>query len=179
MNFMTLGFVLFMAVLLIVMRFCKNIRAQHIILLIASYAFYALGDWRFLGMLFAISLLMWALGRGISKYSGTGKAKALLAAGVAVDLLTLGIFKYLDFFAENFSRIFGMSHVTLKIILPIGISFYLFQAISYLADVYHKRVEAQASPLKILLYIGFSLKLYRDPLLNPRTFFLSFPKRTR
>lgn len=165
---MTLGFVLFMAVLLIVMRFCKNIRAQHIILLIASYAFYALGDWRFLGMLFAISLLMWALGRGISKYSGTGKAKALLAAGVAVDLLTLGIFKYLDFFAENFSRIFGMSHVTLKIILPIGISFYLFQAISYLADVYHKRVEAQASPLKILLYIGFFPQIVSGPIVKSK-----------
>jgi len=169
-NFMTLGFVLFMAVLLIVMRFCKNIRAQHIILLIASYVFYALGDWRFLGMLFAISLLMWALGRGISKYSGTGKAKALLAAGVAVDLLTLGIFKYLDFFAENFSRIFGMSHVTLKIILPIGISFYLFQAISYLADVYHKRVEAQASPLKILLYIGFFPQIVSGPIVKSKDF---------
>ena len=170
MNFMTLGFVLFMAVLLIVMRFCKNLRAQHVILLIASYVFYALGDWRFLALLFGVSILMWALGRGIAKFEGTGKAKALLAAGVAADLLVLGIFKYLDFFAENFSRIFGMSHVTLKLVLPIGISFYIFQAISYLADVYHKRVEAEASPLKILLYIGFFPQIVSGPIVKSRDF---------
>ena len=170
MNFMTIGFLVFLVILLIVMHFCKKLLPQNIILLVASYVFYALGDWRFLLMLAAISVLMWLFGRIIAGNRGTKRARLALIGGIALDLAVLGLFKYFNFFAESFGKLFGTSFTTLKLVLPIGLSFYIFQAISYLADVYLGRTKAERFPLRVMLYIGFFPQIVSGPIVKAKDF---------
>lgn len=115
MSFISLRFVTFFFILLIVMRMTKKKETQHIVLLAASYIFYALGDIRFLGLLFLMSLLVWWLGLAIQ--NDDNKKKPLII-GVVIALCSLVFFKYFNFFVESFARILGQHSVhTLKIIL--------------------------------------------------------------
>lgn len=168
MGFISLKFVAFFVVLLAVVALLKKKEHQHIALLIGSYVFYALGDIRFLALLIGISLTMWYLGLQISK--NNKKAKLFLSIGVIIDLVTLGVFKYLNFFIESFCDIIGMQYTSLKIILPIGISFYIFQSISYLADVYSKRISAEKNVINVLLYIGFFPQIVSGPIVKAHKF---------
>ncbi|MBS5133642.1 MAG: MBOAT family protein [Lachnospiraceae bacterium] len=175
MSFISLRFVTFFFILLIVMRMTKKKETQHIVLLAASYIFYALGDIRFLGLLFLMSLLVWWLGLAIQ--NDDNKKKPLII-GVVIALCSLVFFKYFNFFVESFARILGQHSVhTLKIILPIGISFYIFQAISYLADVYYGKVQARKSVVDILLYIGFFPQIVSGPIVKAHDFFPQLEER--
>lgn len=170
MNFISLEFILFFIILLVAMKISKGIKAHHIILLIASYTFYAMGDLKFLALLFGVSLLMWYLAKYIEKNKGTKKAKTGLIVGVVADVLVLGIFKYFNFFTESFSQLFGFSHTTLNIVLPLGISFYIFQSISYIADVYTEKVKSEKSLTEIMLYIGFFPQIVSGPIVKAHDF---------
>mgnify|MGYP003288607524 CR=1 FL=1 len=170
MNYLSLGFFAFFAVLLIGLRFTRNVRQQNVLLLLASYVFYALGDVRFLGLLIGVSVLMWVLGKGIGRELQSGKAKRYLVSGVIADVLVLGLFKYYNFFAESFGSLLGMEYTVLHMILPIGISFYIFQSISYLADVYTGKIEAEVSVLPVMLYIGFFPQIVSGPIVKAHDF---------
>ncbi len=170
MNYLSLSFFAFFAVLLIGLKFTRNAKQQNVMLLLASYVFYALGDVRFLGLLIGVSVLMWILGKGIGRDLHSGKAKRYLVSGVIVDVLVLGIFKYFNFFAEGFGTLLGLEYNALHIILPIGISFYIFQSISYLADVYTGKIEAEASALPVLLYVGFFPQIVSGPIVKAHDF---------
>ena len=166
MSFLTLKFVAFFLLLLFALKLTKGIKTHHVILLLGSYVFYALGDIRFLVLLIFISTFMWFMGLKIGNSLRTNKARTYLLIGVVMDLLVLGIFKYFNFFTENFSKIFGIQYTTLNIILPIGISFYIFQSISYLADVYTEKIECEKSALNVLLYIGFFPQIVAGPIVK-------------
>lgn len=170
MNYLSISFFLFFILLLICLKFVRNEKQQNVVLLLASYIFYALGDVRFLLLLAGVSVFMWFLGRKIGVAVSKQNVKRYLVIGVTANVLILGIFKYFNFFAEGFSTLLGLGHTTLNIILPIGISFYIFQSISYLADVYTEKIEAEESVWNVMLYIGFFPQIVSGPIVKAHDF---------
>ena len=151
----------------------KNFKWQNSFLLLASYVFYAWWDWRFLGLLFGMSFLSWMGGRKIANTpEGGGQCqfvkKLLLVSIVAIDLMVLGAFKYYNFFVGSFADLFGLQNSihSLKIVLPLGISFFTFQAIAYVVDVYKRKIEP-TNLVDCLLYVGFFPKLLAGPIERP------------
>lgn len=140
-------------------------KAQQGILLFASYLFYALWDWRFLFLLSGLSVAVWFLG----KAAHDKDSKMALTVGLILCVSVLSVFKYLGFFVESFCSLLDLPAVTLQLILPVGLSFYIFQAISYLCDAYWKKI-APASLLHVLLYIGFFPQIVSGPIVKARDF---------
>ena len=138
---------------------------SNIFLLLASLIFYAWGEpVRVIIMIFSV-IWNWAAGLLIEK---TKHKKLSLIAGVAVDLGFLAVFKYAGFFVESLNSLFGTELSVPSIALPIGISFYTFQAMSYVIDVYRGNVEASKNPLRVLLYISFFPQLIAGPIVKYR-----------
>lgn len=150
----------------------KNMKWQNIFLLLASYVFYAWWDWRFLGLLFGMSFLSWLCGSLIhhTLYTlhHTLKPRFWLIMNIVIDMGILALFKYYNFFVGSFADLFGLqsSIHSLKIVLPLGISFFTFQAISYVVDVYRRNIEP-INVVDCLLYIGFFPKLLAGPIERP------------
>jgi len=117
----------------------KNRRLQNLWVVAASYLFYGWWDWRFLMLIAFTSGLSWLSGIMIERDRRT---KLWLWLSVCVNLAILGLFKYYDFFAAEFAAMFGLQEerLLLKLVLPVGISFYTFQALSYTIDVYKKKI---------------------------------------
>ena len=161
MNFLSLSFAVFFAAVLLLLKCFSGKRAQQTILLCAGCLFYALWDWRFLLLLAALSAAVWYLGKAAYEK----ESRAALAAGVILCVGVLGIFKYLGFFLESFCAFLGLPAATLRLILPVGLSFYVLQAISYLCDAYRKTVKP-ASLLHVLLYISFFPKIISGPIVK-------------
>ena len=141
-------------------------------LLFASYIFYSLFDWRFSVLLIALSITTYLIGKAIPH---SRKAKTLVWLSVGVNLGTLGIFKYLDFFMGGLSsalHTLGLEALPsgLSLILPIGISFYTFQAISYTTEISRKKLEPAKNFWDFALYMAFFPKLIAGPLIRPARF---------
>lgn len=147
----------------------KNYKWQNIFLLLASYVFYAWWDYRFLLLLIGMSVIAFACGKAIdrSRKSIDG-AKFWMVANVVLDLGVLAVFKYYNFFVGSFAELFGLQNSihSLKIVLPLGISFFTFQAIAYVVDVYKRKIEP-TNLVDCLLYIGFFPKLLAGPIERP------------
>ena len=109
-----------------------KLRLQNAFVVIASYVFYGWWDWRFLLLIAFTSFCSWGSGLLIGRAANQNKAKAWTAANIVINLAILAIFKYYDFFVSEFGQLFGIStdSLLLRIILPVGISFYTFQALS-------------------------------------------------
>lgn len=147
----------------------KNYKWQNIALLLASYVFYAWWDWRFLGLLVGMSLIAYISGYAIVNIEKLRvNSKACLIANIVIDLGILAIFKYYNFFVGSFAELFGLQNSihSLKIVLPLGISFFTFQAIAYVVDVYKRKIEP-TNLVDCLLYIGFFPKLLAGPIERP------------
>ena len=130
-----------------------GVRLRNAFLLVCSWFFYGMWDWRFLGLLIFSSTTDYVLGRliGRTAESQKKKRKALLAVSLVINLGILGFFKYANFFIDSIDglfTVFGMelSLSTLNIILPVGISFYTFQSLSYIIDVYRGKIGSVSSP---------------------------------
>jgi alginate O-acetyltransferase complex protein AlgI len=141
----------------------------------ASYTFYALWDWRFLFLILASTAIDYFAGRGIYRARSPGLRKAWLMVSLTGNLGLLGFYKYFDFFvtsAADLLRWFGMpaSDWTLNLILPIGISFYTFQTLSYSLDIWFRRLEPVDSPLDLALFVGFFPQLVMGPIVRARAF---------
>lgn len=149
-----------------------RLRMQNVFLLLASYVFYAYWDWRFLGLLLGMSILSWCSGLLINKSAIINQQssipKFLLWLSIVINVGILGIFKYYNFFISSFADLFGLQNSihSLKIVLPLGISFFTFQAISYVVDVYKRKIEP-TNIVDCLLYIGFFPKLLAGPIERP------------
>lgn len=149
-----------------------KLRLQNVFLLLASYVFYAYWDWRFLGLLIGMSSLSWGTGWLINKFETinhkSSMPKFLLITSIVINIGILGVFKYYNFFINSFADLFGLqsSIHSLKIVLPLGISFFTFQAISYVVDVYRRKIEP-TNMVDCLLYIGFFPKLLAGPIERP------------
>ncbi|MBR5094943.1 MAG: MBOAT family protein [Oscillospiraceae bacterium] len=157
---------LFLPAVLLGYYLLRSIKARNLLLLVASLLFYAWGEpvYVFL-MLFSI-LANYLLGRGIDAgKSGRGR-KAMLILAVAVDLGILFLFKYLDFTIENLNALFGLCLSPVGLRLPIGISFFTFQALSYCIDVYRGTAKVQRDILDLGLYISFFPQLIAGPIVR-------------
>ena len=170
MLFNSLEYALFLPVVFLLYWFVfnRNLKGQNLFLVGASYLFYAWWDWRFLGLLVFTSLCTYASGLLIEKYKDTpGKAKLCSALNIVVNLLILGVFKYYNFFATSFADAFlgGKTEgLLLKVILPVGISFYTFKALSYSIDVYRGKQEATRDVIRLLAYVSFFPQLLAGPI---------------
>ena len=170
MQFTTISFAIFFVVVFSVYWFVfeKSERSQNIFLLIASYVFYCLFDWRFSGLLCGISIVTWLIGVLIERNRNNDRlCRRLCTVNVVLCLATLVVFKYYNFFVEQVSSVFawGVSErVFLRIALPLGISFYSFKAVSYCVDVYRNKIAACSSPIPVLLYISFFPQLPAGPI---------------
>lgn len=148
---------------------CRK-KVMTIYLLVCSYAIVAISDIRFLLCLIIITFIGFATSIAYSK-KAMGITKGWITIGVVGNLLFLGVFKYFNFFYGEISALLGRESVALKIILPIGISFYTFSTISYIVDVYRKKIEANHSFVEVALYISFFPKLMSGPIVRAKTFF--------
>ncbi|HLV13715.1 MAG TPA: MBOAT family O-acyltransferase [Xanthomarina sp.] len=171
MLFNTIDFAIFMPIVFLMYWFVfkKNIRNQNLFLLVVSYFFYACWDWRFLGLIFLSSLVDYLVGLSLAKTHENVKRKTLLITSLVVNLGVLGFFKYYNFFLESFQdafSLFGRSleSSTLDILLPVGISFYTFQTLSYTIDVYRKRLEATNNILSFFAFVSFFPQLVAGPI---------------
>lgn len=147
----------------------NNTRGQNIFLLLMSYLFYGWWDYRFLGLIAFSSILDYYLAKGIEHSKEDGKRKTLLTISVLANLGVLGFFKYFNFFAENLQSIFAqvgyeLDPLTLNIILPVGISFYTFQTMSYTIDVYRGDIKASKDPIAFFCYVSFFPQLVAGPI---------------
>lgn len=143
------------------------VRWQNLLIVIASYVFYGWWDWRFLALIALTSVASYASGVLIEQHRGHGKV--ISAANIVLNLLILAFFKYFNFFSESFAT--AMASVgwhcdmpTLNIVLPVGISFYTFQALSYSIDVYRRKLPASHSIIDVMAFISFFPQLVAGPI---------------
>jgi alginate O-acetyltransferase complex protein AlgI len=155
-------FLLFVFVLTIYWTLREN-RARKLLLLAASYFFYAAWDVRFLGLIWLSTGMDYAVGRALARMAPSPWRKRLLVASIVVNLSILGLFKYFDFFATS------LAASPLHLILPVGISFYTFETISYTVDVYRGTPPAK-SLSDFALFLAFFPHLVAGPILRPREF---------
>ena len=149
-------------------------RLKNSVLVVFSLVFYAWGEPLYVFLLVACAFLNWLFGRGLDR-AGKGRG-LLLALGLAANLAILGTFKYLGFFADLLGR-FGLEVHVPELALPIGISFYTFQSISYLVDVYRKESKAQKRLGDLLLYIAMFPQLIAGPIVRYGTIAREINKR--
>ncbi|AKK72825.1 hypothetical protein OK18_09490 [Chryseobacterium gallinarum] len=165
MQFTSLVFILFFSVFFAIYWWIlgKNLKAQNIFLLLGSYLFYAYWDWRFLILLMGSSTVVYFLGL---KISDNGPSKNIwVNMGLLFSVGTLLYFKYFNFFIESFADLFGIkSDLTLKIILPLGISFYTFRMISYILDIKNNKLKAETDVLAFFNYIAFFPSMTSGPI---------------
>ena len=140
----------------------RSLTAKNIVLLCASLVFYAWGEPVYVLLMLAVAALNWGFSLAFEKK----RSRALLALCVALNLLGLIVFKYAGFLVENCNAIFKTAFAVPQISLPIGISFYTFQALSYSVDVYRKDVAAQRSYWKLLLYVSMFPQLIAGPIVR-------------
>lgn len=172
MTFTSLVFLAFLAVVWL-LYFSARHRQQNIILLIASYVFYGWWDWRFLFLLIFTSVLDFVCGSLLARIDSSRGRKGVVALSIFGNLGVLGFFKYYNFFAESFVHVLtsvGMKAdmPTLQVILPVGISFYTFQSMSYTIDVYRRRMEPTHSLVDYLVFVSFFPQLVAGPIMRAR-----------
>lgn len=170
MLFNSIEFLAFLPIVFILYWFAfgKNLRLQNLFVVVASYFFYGWWDWRFLILIAFTSFCSWGSGILIRDADGEKKrhAKLFLALNITLNLLILGIFKYYDFFVSSFAELFGLEYdqLLLNIILPVGISFYTFQALSYSIDVYRAKIEPTKDIIAFFAYVSFFPQLVAGPI---------------
>ena len=172
MTFNSLAFAIFLPIVFILYWFVfKNLKKQNVLILVASYIFYGLWDWRFLFLILASTAVDYLVGIAIfNNKDYDRKRKLFLWLSVIFNVGLLGFFKYYNFFADSFVDMVGLfgydikSTWTLNIILPVGISFYTFQTMSYSLDVYYKRLEPTKDFLLFATYVAFFPQLVAGPI---------------
>ena len=147
----------------------KNIKLQNLLIVIASYVFYGWWDWRFLSLIFFSSVVDFSIGLVLNKENSPTKRKLLLWTSLLVNLGFLGFFKYYNFFLHNFSKAFTffgteINADRLDIILPVGISFYTFQTLSYTIDVYRRKLKPTDDFIAFSAFVSFFPQLVAGPI---------------
>jgi D-alanyl-lipoteichoic acid acyltransferase DltB (MBOAT superfamily) len=147
----------------------KNVRYQNLLIVLSSYLFYGWWDWRFLSLIAFSTFVDYSIGRLLEVNKESGKRKILLGISVFVNLGFLGFFKYYNFFLDNFVAAFSFFGTqlhpnSLEIVLPVGISFYTFQTLSYTIDVYRKKLNATHDIVAFSAYVSFFPQLVAGPI---------------
>lgn len=171
MLFNSLDFALFLPTIFILYWFVtkKNLKLQNLLLLVASFVFYGWWDWKFLTLIAFSTLVDFVICIKLSDEEKQHKRKMLLWLSILVNLGFLGFFKYFNFFLDNFVSAFSffgvpMQSRSLNIILPVGISFYTFQTMSYTIDVYKRKLEPTRSIVDFAAFVSFFPQLVAGPI---------------
>ncbi|MBA0884746.1 MBOAT family O-acyltransferase [Flavobacterium undicola] len=149
--------------------FQKSLKAQNILLLVASYFFYSCWDWRFVFLLLFSTVLDYFSGLQIEKSTDIRDRKFWFYASIGINLSFLAVFKYFDFFVLSFQSLFlkcgfSVDVFTLNIILPVGISFYTFHGLSYVIDVYKKRIAVEKNFVEYAVFVAYFPLLVAGPI---------------
>ncbi|MFK8113309.1 MAG: MBOAT family protein [Rubripirellula sp.] len=171
MLFTQLEFPIFFAVVLIATWLCRKPASRNTLLLAASYYFYAYWDYRFCGLLALSTIVDYLVARRLHQTTDALQRKRLLWVSLAVNLGVLGFFKYCNFFIDSARPLLesiGLSGETLNIILPVGISFYTFQTLSYTIDVYRGKLQPTERFIDFALFVAFFPQLVAGPIVRAR-----------
>ena len=170
MLFNSFEFVVFFAIFLLVyFALSKKLKSQNFLLLVASYFFYGWWDWKFLSLILISSLCDYVIGLNIEKKVNERQRKYLLILSMVINLGILGFFKYFNFFAQSFHDLstslgFSTNPFFLNVILPVGISFYTFQTMSYTIDIYYRKMKATTNLLEFMTFVSFFPQLVAGPI---------------
>ena len=171
MIFTEVRFLLFFALCFLVYWSLSGNKPRKVWLLICSYVFYGAWDWRFLFLLFGATVLDYVVGLGLSRQEDPRKRKLLLACSLVGNLGCLALFKYYDFFVKSGAGLlqwlgFDVEPRYLNLVLPVGISFYTFQTLSYAIDVYRRALAPVRSFLDFSLFVSFFTHLVAGPIVR-------------
>ena len=176
MLFNSIEFAIFLPVVFMLYWFItnKNLSVQNVFLLIASYFFYGWWDRRFLCLLAMLSLTNYLLGVGIGNTLTDRRGKIWMITGLIINLGVLGVFKYYNFFIDSFINLvslvgYNLPRSTTKIIIPMGISFYVFLSLSYIIDIYKNKLTANRNIIEVLLSLSFFPIILAGPIQRPAT----------
>lgn len=171
MLFNSIEFLIFLPLVFYIYWFVfKKLKWQNAFILFASYVFYGWWDWRFLILIVLTSACSFGSGLLLERYEGARKTQKIISvANIVFNLGILCVFKYYNFFVENLEMIcqtigIHLDWATLHVILPVGISFYTFQALSYTIDVYQYKIKATHDPVEFFSYISFFPQLVAGPI---------------
>ena len=170
MVFTSLHFVAFFVVVYALYRALPH-RAQNVMLLGASYYFYASWDWRFLSLLLGSTVVDFLVGRYLGRETDPRRRRIALVLSLIFNLGMIGFFKYFEFFEEGLVALgllvgWQFDPLTLNVVLPIGISFYTFMTISYVIDVYRRNIAPTTHPLDFALFVAYFPHLVAGPILR-------------
>lgn len=171
MLFNSLEFAVFLPIVFLLYWFIvnKSIKVQNVLLVVASYIFYGWWDWRFLSLIAFSSLVDYFVSLQLAGTEKPRDRKMLLFISVGVNIGLLGMFKYFNFFMDNLVGAFSLfgydiAPTSLSIVLPVGISFYTFQTLSYTIDVYRKKLEPTRDLVAFLAFVSFFPQLVAGPI---------------
>ena len=171
MLFNSISYLVFLPIVFILywFVFSNKVKTQNLLLLLSSYFFYSCWDWRFLFLLIFSTVLDYYTGIKIQQNSSTNRRKYWFWLSVCTNLGFLGIFKYYNFFIENFIQLFSelgiqIHATTINIILPVGISFYTFHGLSYVIDIYKNRIKAENNFIDYAVFVSFFPLLVAGPI---------------
>ena len=171
MLFNYLDFAIFLPIVFLLYWFAvqRNLKLQNALIVIASYFFYGWWDWRFLSLIIFSTVVDYLVSQRLTNEYNQSKRKLLLSISIIVNLGFLGFFKYFNFFLENFVDAFSILGTqintnSLDIILPVGISFYTFQTLSYTIDVYRKKLDATKDFMAFSAFVCFFPQLVAGPI---------------
>lgn len=171
MLFNSIDFAVFLPIVFFLYWFVtnKNLRFQNLLIVIASYVFYAWWDWRFLSLILCSTIIDYTVGLALANQEKPGKRKVLLWISILVNLGFLGFFKYYNFFLDNFIAAFSFFGTDIKanslnVILPVGISFYTFQTLSYTIDIYRGKFRPTKDFIAFAAFVSFFPQLVAGPI---------------
>ena len=165
--FLPIVFLLYWFVFDYALSKCKHqLLLQNLFIVVASYIFYGWWDWRFLILIAITTILSFLSGISIERAPTQRGKKAVMITNIVVNLGILGVYKYYDFFAREFAELIGIEadFLLLHLILPVGISFYTFQALSYSIDVYRKQIEPCHDIVAFTAFLSFFPQLVAGPI---------------
>jgi D-alanyl-lipoteichoic acid acyltransferase DltB (MBOAT superfamily) len=170
MQFNSIDFAIFLPIVFaIYWSLSGKIKLQNVLILLASYVFYGWWDWKFLSLIIISTCIDYFVGLYLHKEENQVKRKYLLWISILANIGFLGFFKYFNFFSENFVQAFSffgyeISSSSLNIVLPVGISFYTFQTLSYTIDVYRKKLNPTKDMVAFAAYVSFFPQLVAGPI---------------
>lgn len=186
MLFNSIEYLLFLPIVFLLYWFVfKPVRLQNLFIVAASYLFYGWWDWRFLLLIAFTTMCSYLSGILIEKFNNRGGAsKMIVSLNIIINLLILGVYKYYDFFVLSLCEVFRsigvtLDFATLNLVLPVGISFYTFQALSYSIDVYRKKMQASKDVVSFFAFISFFPQLVAGPIERATNLLPQFQRERR
>ena len=185
MLFNSFEFVIFFSIVFFIYyKSYNSLKIQNVLLLVASYVFYGWWDWRFLALIFISSVSDYLIGKAIDEIHNKKLRKRLLFLSLTINLGILGFFKYYNFFTESFADLISMfgfktNPFLLNIVLPVGISFYTFQTMSYTIDIYKNKMRANKNALEFMTFVSFFPQLVAGPIERASHLLPQFSKKRK